>query len=196
MMTTMDATAANRQGVSAMGDPVFETTRNALVFAFRFSSAQYGEGTLGKLLRRGAGSGRGLSGLDGAGQAGMVLATVWRLKEIERAAIVARFSPRSEPCPCCGGAKMPDIWREAVETLAEWCIQTGVLNIRCRRELVAKHFGMPGVEFAALAARYEINRKTVAEHYRTMARRLVDVEASAQSVVDDAFKWSGMVLAA
>ena len=191
-MTTMTMAL----GTVAAGEPVFETTRHALVFAFRFSSEQYGEGTLGKLLRRGAGSGRGLSGLDGAGQAGMVLAAVWRLKDIERAAIVARFSPRSEPCPCCGGAKMPDIWREAVETLAEWCIPTGVSNIRCRRALVGKYFGLPGVEFAALAAAHQINRKTVAEHYRAMVRLLADVEALAQAAVDDVFKGAGMVLAA
>lgn len=193
-MTTMAMTMA--MGTVAAGEPVFETTRHALVFAFRFSTAQYGESTLGKLLRRGCGSGKNLSGLDGAGQAGMVLATIWRLKPIERAAIVARFSPRAEPCPCCGADKMREEWSEAVEMLADWCVPAGVSNIRCRRALVGKHFGLPGVEFAALAAAHQINRKTVAEHYRAMVRRLADVEALAQAAVDDVFKGAGMVLAA
>ena len=70
-----------------MDEPLFESTRNAIKFAFGYSTEQYGESVLGKLQRRDAGSGKGLVGMDGAGQAGMVLAEVWRLKPLERAAM-------------------------------------------------------------------------------------------------------------
>ena len=181
---------------AACAEAVFETTRSAIVFALHYSTEQYGETVLGKLLRKAGGSGKGLVGLDGAGQAGMVLAAIWRLKWVERAAIVARFSPRHEPCACCGGQRPARLWRDAVEQLADWCVPAGVSNIRCRRELVAKHFGSGGIEFVALAEKYAMNRKTVAEHYRTMGRALADVESVAQMSIDEAFRAAGMVQAA
>jgi len=179
-----------------MDVPVFDSTRSAIVFAFNFSTAQYGEGVLGRLASRHAASGKGLVGMDGAGQAGMVLAAIWRLNDIERSAIVARFSVRTEPCPCCGGQRKSDLWRESIERLADRCVPAGVSNIRCRRELVARYFGAPGCEFARLADKYGINRKTIADQYRVMASWLEDVEARAQMCVDDAFKASGLVMAA
>lgn len=183
-------------GNDQAAEAVFETTRKAIVFAFNYSTEQYGMSVLGKMQRHAGGSGKGLVGMDGAGQAGMVLAEIWRLKEIERAAIVARFAARYEACECCGGRKPTALWREAIERLADWCVPAGVSNVRCRRELVARHFGVPGVEFVALAERYGFNRKTVAEHYRTMSRQLADAESMAQISIESAFLESGMVEAA
>lgn len=175
-----------------LSEPVFDNTHHALTFAFRFSSQQYGESLLWKLQNRGLGSGKGLVGLDGAGQAGMVLAEINRLEPIEIAALVARYAPRCEPCPCCGADKTTAAWREAVEALAAWCEPMAVSNLRVRRELVAKHFGVR-VDFVALAARHGVNRKTVAEHYALIVRRLKELEARAQVVSDDALKLAGMV---
>lgn len=177
------------------GEAVFETARAAVVFAFHFSMEQYGETLLAKMQQRGSigrGSGKGLVGLDGAGQAGMVLAQIERLSPTERAAIVARFSPRSEPCPCCGGEKPLAIWLEAIEHLASVCVLSGASNFRYRRELVAKHFGVK-VRFEDLASRYALSRNTVGEHYRVLARRLADFESQAQTSADEALRSHGMV---
>ena len=78
-------------------DAIFDSTRSALVFAFGFRTQQYGETPLAKLQRHRLGSGRGLVGMDGAGQAGMVLAQIDRLGPTDRAVIIARFAPRFEP---------------------------------------------------------------------------------------------------
>ena len=67
--------------------------------------------------------------------------------------------------------------------------------MRCRRDLVAKYFGV-AVEFSALADRYKLNRKTLSEHYHAMRHRLDELETKAQMAVDDAFKASGLVLSA
>ncbi len=171
---------------------VFDSTRAAVVFAFNFSTQQYGESLLAKLRRGHAGSCKGLVGMDGAGQAGMVLAQIDRLGPTERAALIARFSPRAEPCPCCGGEKPIALWREAVEHLASVCIPSGVSNIRYRRELVAKHFGL-NVRIVDLADRYSMNRNTVGEHWRVLARRLSDIEAQAQTLLDEALRRYNMV---
>ena len=171
---------------------VFETTRSAMVFAFNFSMEQYGMAPLAKMASRSQASGKGLVGLDGAGQAGMVLAQIERLSPSERAACVARFHPRSEACPCCGGEKPTAIWREAIEHLASACIPAGVSNVRCRRELVAKHFGVK-VQFADLAERYALPRNAIGEQYRALTRRLSDIEAQAQDSADEALRLHGMV---
>lgn len=83
-------------------DAIFDSTRSAVVFALGFSTQQYGATPLSKLQRNRIGSGKGLVGMDGAGQAGMVLAQIARLGQTDRAVIVARFAPRFEPSPCCG----------------------------------------------------------------------------------------------
>ena len=178
-----------------MDEAVFDSTRSAIVFAFGFSTEQYGQGVLGKLAGRQLGSGKGLVGMDGAGQAGMVLAAIWRLNDVERAVTVARFAVRTEPCPCCGGQRKSQLWREAIERLADWCIPPGVSNVRCRRDLVGRYFGAAGCEFARLADKYGINRKTAADQYRFMAARLEEAEARAYRCIDEAFHASGLVVA-
>ena len=173
-------------------EAVFDSTRSALVFAFGFRTQQYGETPLAKLQRHRLGSGRGLVGMDGAGQAGMVLAQIDRLGPTDRAVIIARFAPRFEPCPCCGGERPIAIWREAIEHLAACCIPSGVSNFRCRRDLVAKYFGVV-VRIDDLAGRYAMSRNTVSGHYRIMARQLSDMESIAHVRADDVLINSGMV---
>ena len=155
-------------------DAIFDSTRSALVFAFGFRTQQYGETPLAKLQRHRLGSGRGLVGMDGAGQAGMVLAQIDRLGPTDRAVIIARFAPRFEPCPCCGGEKRIKIWQEAIEHLVSCCILPGVSKFRCRCDLVARYFGVM-VRFDELAERYEMSRNTVGAHYRLLARQLFDI---------------------
>lgn len=177
-----------------MAEALFENTHNALVFAFHFSAEQYAETLLSRLIRRGCGSGKGLVGLDGAGQAGMVLAEIGRLGDLEQAVIAARFAPKFEECPCCGGEKPTKVWRDAIEKLTAWAVPAGVSNMRARRELVSKFFGVRGIEFKALAERYGMNRKTVAEQYQNVAKRLKDLDSRAQCALDDALKSGGMVV--
>ena len=44
-----------------------------------------------------------------------------------------------------------------------------------------------------LAERYAMNRNTVSEHYRIMARQLFDIESRAQTFADEALRSNGMV---
>src|SRR5574340_220522 len=116
-MTAAAATLAD-------SDALFPSTHNALRFAFEFNPEQYGEGTLAGLLKRaaGIGSGKGLVGLDGAAQAGMILAEVWRLPALERHAIIARYGQRRTECRCCGSPGMSEEWKLAVEGIAAWAV--------------------------------------------------------------------------
>ncbi len=67
-------------------------------------------------------AGRGLGGLDGAAQAGMIRAEVEQLDRLERAFIVARFAPASVPCDCgrscCSGNRPNEEWTNAIGILS------------------------------------------------------------------------------
>lgn len=175
-------------------EPVFRNLTEALLFAFRYSSGKFPESMLSKLYASpGLGTGKELVGLDGAAQAGMILATVERLDATQRAAIIARFAPRFEECRCCGGDKPRREWDEAINRLAAWAIPSGVSHMRVRRMLVGKHFGVRGVEYTAIADQYGLSRKKVAETFREVTKRLSSAEMLAQDALEDEFKKKGLV---
>ena len=85
-----------------MSEPLFRSAHEALMFAFTFSDA-CGHPVAAAAERRIAtfardryeripGSGRGLTGLDGAAQAGMIRAEVERIHPLHQIVLVARFS--------------------------------------------------------------------------------------------------------
>jgi hypothetical protein len=69
----------NKVTINARHEGIFASAEEAITFACNYSSQQYALSPMAKILQRGAyGSGRGLVGLDGAGQAGMVFAELER----------------------------------------------------------------------------------------------------------------------
>lgn len=85
-----------------MNEPLFRSAHEALMFAYTFSDAS-GHPVAAAAERRIAtfardryerlpGLGRGLTGLDGAAQAGMIRAEVGRMHPLHQAVIAARFS--------------------------------------------------------------------------------------------------------
>ncbi len=177
----------------ASAEPMFQSTHAALVFAFNFSMQQYDQPAMAKLMGKGIGSGKGLVGTSGAAQAGMVLAAVERLDPIHRAAIYARFAPKFEECPCCGGDKPTENWQHAVERLAAWAVPSGISHMRSRRMLIAKFFGVRGVEIKTMSNDVGLNRNSLAERYREIGARLKKAEDQAQVKLDDEFKQRGLV---
>lgn len=109
-----------------MSDPLFNSVADAIMFALRYSSQQYAETPMSKLMKRTGrtSSGKGLVGLDGAGQAGMILGKIDSLGQIERACIIARYTDRTDECPCCKQTVANDAYRAAINTLADWAERT------------------------------------------------------------------------
>jgi hypothetical protein len=124
---TSDRWASAAEGEGIVFDGLFSNWRDAVVFGLNYSSAQYGEAALAKAVKRG-GSGKGLFGVDGAAQAGMILAAIERLGDTEASAIVARFAVRTEPCPCCGEDKKIG-WSSGVH----WDKKFWMANSECLR---------------------------------------------------------------
>src|SRR5262245_5671313 len=110
-------------------EPAFTSAHAALKFAFNFSHGTLKRGVLAQMLG-GGGSGRGLAGLDGAAQAGMIQCELGALSKIRRSILAAKFAPQHEPCacrsPCCRGYVENRTFGEAIESISEFVLVEGL----------------------------------------------------------------------
>jgi hypothetical protein len=156
--------------VTTTTDPIFESAHSAALFAHRFSTEQYGRSAMSRMMTGPTGTGKGLAGIDGAGQAGMIRRLVQGLGPLHEAIIVARFSPREMDCACgsaCCSGKFNNLeWAAAVRKIGEFSITAtpcAVSNLRLRCGVVAKHFGIP-LNIGELADQCEVHRNTASKH--------------------------------
>lgn len=186
LMTTMTISRlASVPAVAVQAVPLFPSAHAALTFALNFSMQQYDRPLMNRIasgeLTAGMtpGGGKGLSGLDGAGQAGMIRAELERLKPIEQAVLVAQAAPSQIPCACgvacCSGWKINPEWQDAMSVLtsaaAPAALPGCVSNGRLRSALIQRLFGAK-VGLAELAERYDKNEKTVSAHQAKLKRWL------------------------
>ncbi|OXI42471.1 DNA-binding protein [Burkholderia aenigmatica] len=131
-----------------MSEIEFKSAFDAVRFALAYSTQQYGETMMAKRLRgESSGSGMGLVGVDGAGQAGQIRRMVWELPELHLSVIVARAAPRDMPCSCgsaCCSGRVPNLeWQAAIGWLtdasAAYC--SGFSHYRVRRAIIERVFG-------------------------------------------------------
>lgn len=162
-----------------MDDPIFRSTEAALKYAFCFSTEQYGRSAMAAMYAP-PGSGRGLSGIDGAGNAGMVRAEVEKLSPTQRAVLIVRYAPPDLPCscrrPCCKGSYANKEWSDALELLAQFTapLFAGSLsNVRLRRALIRAAIARERPEYTALGKEYGVDRGTVAKHAGIIERAIV-----------------------
>lgn len=164
-------------------DPLFDSTWAALAFAFRYSTQQYQPTPMARLMRGALGSGKGLVGLEGAGQAGLVRAMVEKLPEYERAAITARFSFKSSE----GYAAKIVLIRPATAALG-----TGVHNRRMVDHLVQKFFGEK-VYLKDLAGTCGIDPRTIPDRWHLIRKALTAIEHRAIDRAEVMFRDGGLV---
>lgn len=154
--------------------PLFSSAHDALTFAFNFSAQQYER----PLMNRLADSptkvvSKGLSGMDGAGQAGLIFCALERLKPLHQFIVFATYAPRELPCscryPCCSGQKRNELWEEcmiAIEEAAVTGALSGCVTVRTlRRGLVKMAFGDKSATLAELAERAGVHENTASNHY-------------------------------
>lgn len=185
-MTTM--TLSRLPSVSAVETkavPLFASAHAALTFALNYSMQQYDRPLINKVasgaLATGAtlGGGKGLSGLDGAGQAGMIRAELARLSPIDQAVLVAHAAPAQIPCncgiACCSGWRVNPEWQDAMSVLtsaaASGALSGCVSNGRLRSALIQRLFGAK-VTLTELAERFEVDDKTASAHQAKLKRWL------------------------
>ena len=140
-----------------MDEPLFQSTHSALLFAYNFQGNP-AMSIMNRMIKNPgdtiAPPSKGLAGLDGAAQAGMIRRNVASLGRFHEALIIAEFAPRVHPCSCrsscCSGYDRNQEWSDAVNYIAD-IVRTGALDGHrtthpIRRACVEKFFGM-GVKY-------------------------------------------------
>jgi hypothetical protein len=174
-------------------EPVFGSGHEALTFAFRFAGNQSPRTPMTTLAGGSAlGSGRGLSGLDGAGQAGMVLQALRHLGPSQRHLVVARYGDVRDTCPCCGQLAPTQQWLEAVEHLS-LCDELKDLPKKVRHAAIEKVVCRRKLRFADYAVEFGLSQVTLRRRLREVKIRMAKLEKDAVGWLDDYFKARGMV---
>jgi hypothetical protein len=180
-------------------EPVFSSAHAALKFATNFSHGTLKKNFMAKLLGGGA-TGRGLAGLDGAAQAGMILARLWQLDRDGAQTLIARFTVPSVPCecrsPCCGGDRENKAWAEAINHLTQRVLELGltgtVSHYRLRRALVKRYFGIRP-SLVEIAKACGVNRDTASDYNRKVDEYLKRIDAAAFAQLELRLRSAGVI---
>jgi hypothetical protein len=180
-------------------DPIFNTQTGALKFAFNFAHGGVKTWTIGSLAG-GNKAGRGLAGLDGAGQAGLIRSALGRLAPIRLHILTARYVIPSTSCacgePCCRGYRENPEWTEAIKEIGEFVLKQGatgtVSHYRLRRALVMRYFGSKE-SYATIAAQCGINRDTASDYQNKVTTLLKAEEKLARYEAEAVLKDAGVV---
>jgi hypothetical protein len=168
-----------------MTESLFSSAHEALVFAFRYAHDQSPRTPMTSLMQGGPiGSGKGLTGVDGAAQAGMILAALPRVLTAEqRNVVTVRYGDVRHDCPCCRQPAPTSDWAAALDALSH-CEELGDLprairhaaveRIVCRRN---RH------SMAHWANAYDMSERTLRERSAKAKLRLAKVEAAALAEV-------------
>lgn len=184
-------------------EALFSSPHAALVFALNYSGQAYSPPLMNRLACDPSGSsGKGLVGLDGAAQAGFVLAELKSLGTLHEAVLIAQVAQRMERCECrracCSGEKPNPVWAEAIDTLTGAVLGLAlsgcVSNYRLRRGMVERFFGAPDRKIADLAAACDVSDNTAANHNQKITQALRREQKLAWAGFEDRMKKTGMVV--
>lgn len=138
-----------------MDDQLFHSTHAALTFAYNFQGSP-ALSVMNRMANKPGPMGKGLAGLDGAGQAGIIRWHVASLGKFHESIIIAEFAPKSQPCSCgslCCIGKMRN---------QEWTAAVGYIADIVRTEAIGDHSTTQPVRRACterfFGARFDINK--------------------------------------
>jgi hypothetical protein len=149
--------------------PLFQSAASAAAFALNFSGQNYQKPLTSRMAQPASARGRGLSGLDGAAQAGMIRAELAAIGLTGEAIIIAEMTNKTKPCtckaPCCSGELTNWEWAAAIGLLSniakDMKICPGYANVRAN--LLKRFFGVP-LEITEIARLCGVTRDTVYNH--------------------------------
>lgn len=168
-------------------EPLFKSTHDALVFSFNYAHQQSPRTPMTSLMRTaGIGSGKGLSGLDGAAQAGMVLAEVCRLPDDQHNVIVARYGHVLHECSHCEQDAPSDEWRAAVNALTH-CVELEGVHRKVRIMMVERAVCGGRLDIDQICKRYSLGRTTTYTQLSAIKTKLRKIERIALSNLDNVF---------
>lgn len=128
-----------------MTEGLFESVDAALRFAYNFQGSP-ALSVVNQMANKPGPMGKGLGGLDGAAQAGIIRRKVASLGKLHESIIIAEYAQRSRLCPCCSGPTFNQEWKDAIGYIAD-IVRTEALNDHrtthpVRRACVEKFFGL------------------------------------------------------
>jgi hypothetical protein len=181
------------------GDALFASAHGALKFAMNYVHGTLKKGFLATAAGVSSG-GRGLGGLDGAAQAGMIQAHVLNLAPHRRALIYGRFMAPSSPCECksqcCRGYRESPDWKLSVEQLTEYVLKQGltgtISHYRLRRSLIVRYFGVRA-SFVEIADQCGVHRTTASQYNKAMVEHLKAEEHQAFQQIEEILRDAGIV---
>lgn len=178
-----------------MNEPLFQSAHAALLFAYNFHGSPAMSIMNRMIINPGdtiAPPSKGLAGLDGAAQAGMIRRHVAGLGKFHESLIIAEFAPRVHPCSCrsscCSGYTRNQEWSDAVNYIAD-IVRTGALNDHktthpIRRACVEKFMGAP-ITLVMMAKNLSLDEDTVSKMIGKVKKYLIAEQAKARAASDD-----------
>lgn len=188
-------TKGDKKMAAVFEEPLFRSTVGALRFALNYSHGQTKKPFLARMMGGGT-VGRGLGGLDGAGQAGMILVELQRISsELYQAILIGKYAVPSMPCACrsvcCRGWRESKDWAAAINWLTDHVLQEGLTGMishhRFRRSMVSRYFGVKE-SFIQMSAACGVERHTAGQQYKKISEYLRDNERFARYEMEGLLK--------
>lgn len=170
--------AADQQKADFLSDvPMFASAKAAVVFAIMRDgspSRPFYSTHLDKMTLIGINS-SGLSTLDAAAQAGIIMAVLVRgLGGSSVSALVAASAPHMVPCSCerecCSGHRVFRPWRYAIDYLVQASQEECEAKSALRRDLLVKIYDRGRLD--EIAKQYDLEETDIVEHHRALLRWL------------------------
>ena len=192
-------------------DQTFTSVRDALVFAFSYVAQHYDAPAMYRAIAASGQQreGKGLHGIDGAGQSGMIRAELGRLSEDHQALLALSYAPRSWPCgcgrSCCSGQARNDEWADALSHLVDRavpCALAGcITHYRARRALVLRALvkvdairGQKADTLEEIALAVGVHRNTITDHNKRVLDWIRMLHDNAQAEIYIRLVRCGMVV--
>lgn len=153
--------------------PMFTSAHAAIVFALNFTMQQYDRPLMNRIAGKMADKpGLGLSGQDGAAQAGMIRRRLSTLPVWQQSILVARLAPPMLECncgaPCCGGKQPNQEWQGALRVTADYAEREALAGCTINRPLtlalLTRLLGHQKRDLSAIAKEVNAAPNTVSNH--------------------------------
>lgn len=151
---------------------------------------------------RGPGSGRSLSGFDGAAQAGIILSHVHRLERPRNLIVSAQEASTKLPCACrrdcCSGWRSNPVWTAAVSGVAEWYVEIHDPHGRHRRIIAAclRRFFGERINLETIGKRSGVSKALACEVNGIVLGHLKPLKESAWEILEEGLASAGLIEAA
>ncbi|MFZ2988085.1 hypothetical protein [Ideonella sp.] len=175
--------------------PLFDSAASAVKFALRYSAmAAYPQGALSHAVQRTAiGRGKGLVGMSGAAQAGMVQAALARLSGDQLAVLQLRFGRVEVDCPECRQPVPVKAWREAAAVVGRWP-ELADLPGPIRSELIDSQVVGRRLDLSEDDCSDGPSLRTLQRLAREVRRRMTELENAALETLEAGLQQSGLVM--